>query len=99
MGHFTIALPDNVQGDVRWGTIKKKSLLLAFFKSKRSNNEVRKGYIVRIALTPMQHKEYRLLKTPAGDWTAESHGGFQVTPEDEISASIKLAIDHYEGRH
>jgi len=99
MGHFTITLPNNLQGNVRWGTIKKKSLLLDLFKSKKSNDEVKKGYIISIEPTPTEHKEYRLLKTKEGKWISEDVGGFQVTPDDEISASIKSAIDTYESRH
>lgn len=99
MGHFTITLPNNLQGDVRWGTIKKKSLFLDLFRIKKSNNEVKKGYIIRIEPTPPQHKEYRLLKTKEGKWTSEDGGGFRVTPDDEISASIKSAIDNYEIHH
>jgi len=99
MGHFKINLPNNQQGDVRFGTIKKKSLFLDLFKSGKSKNEVKKGYIVRIESTPIEHKEYRLLKTNEGKWTYEDVGGFQVTPNDEMSASIKSAIDDYESQH
>src|SRR5689334_431761 len=99
MGHFTITLPNNLQGNVRWGTIKKKSLFFDLFKSKKSNNEVKKGYIIRIEPTTTEHKEYRLLKTMEGKWTSEDVGGFQVTPDDEIGASIKSAIDNYESQY
>ena len=48
MGHFAIALPNNLQGDVIWGTIRKKSLLLGLFTKNRLDKEVKKGYIVKI---------------------------------------------------
>lgn len=99
MGHFTITLPNNLRGDVRWGTIKKKSQFLHHFKRKKSNSEVKKGYIVKIESLTSEHKEYRLLKTMDGKWTYEEAGGFQVTPDDEISGSIKTAIDNYESQH
>src|SRR6185437_16639769 len=99
MRHFTITLPNNLQGDVRWGTIKKKSLFLDLLKFKKSNSEVKKGYIIRVEPTTTEHKEYRLLKTMEGKWTSEDAGGFQVTSDDEISALIKSAIDHYESQH
>ena len=99
MRHFTISLPNNLQGDVRWGTIKKKSLFSDLLKGNRSNSEAKKGYIVRVEPTATEHKEYRLLKTMDGKWTSEDVGGFQVTSEDEISASIKSAIDNYESQH
>ena len=31
MGHFTITLPNNQLGDVRCGTIRKKTLFLGLF--------------------------------------------------------------------
>jgi hypothetical protein len=96
MGHFTIHLPNNQQGDVRWGTIKRKTLFSNLFK--KSNSEVKKGYIVKIEPTSDGHNEYRLLKTMDNKWTSEDGGGFQVTPDDEMSASIKSAIDNYESQ-
>jgi hypothetical protein len=99
MGHFTITLPNNLQADVRCGTIKKKSLFSDLFKTKKLNNEEKKGYIIKIDRTSNEHNEYRLLKTKEGNWTSEDDGGFHVTPDDEISASIKSAIDNYESQH
>ena len=96
MGHFTITLPNNLHGEVRWGTIRKKSVLLDLFKFKKLDNDIKKGYIVNIEPTSNEPKEYRLLKTMEGKWSSESHGGFRVTPDDEISTSIKNAIDSYE---
>ena len=40
MGHFTINLPDNKQGDVRWGKVKKLEMNLNVFsksKPKKTN--------------------------------------------------------------
>ena len=99
MGHFTINLPNNQQGDVRWGTIKKTSLFLNPFKRKNPDNGVKKGYIVRIEPTAAGLNEYRLLKTKDGKWTSEDDGGFQVSPDDEISILIRSAIDSYESKH
>jgi hypothetical protein len=99
MGHFTITLPNNQQGDVRWGTITKKSLFLNLFRKNRLDNEVKKGYIIKIEPAPEDHKEYRLLKTKAGEWTSQDNEGFRVTPEDQTSVAIKKAIDNYESQH
>lgn len=99
MGHFKIELPNNLQGDVRWGTIRKKIFFLDFFRKTRLNNNVKKGYIVKIEVATNDQKEYRLLKTKEGQWTFEDDGGFRVTPEDHISLAIKNAIDHYESQH
>jgi hypothetical protein len=98
MAHFTIILPNNLQGDVRSGTIRKKSLLSDLFKNRKLNNEVKKGYIIKIG-APAESIEYRLLKTKEGKWTSVDNPGFQVTPDDEITASIKDAIDNYEIPH
>ncbi len=99
MRHFTIALPNNQQGDVKWGTITKKSPFLGLFRKNRLDNEVRKGYIVTMEPTSKDQKEYRLLKTKEGEWTSEDDGGFRVTPDDQISIAIKKAIDNYESQH
>lgn len=99
MGHFIINLPGNQRGDVRWGTIRKMPLFSHFLKSKKSNIGIKKGYIVTIDATGTEPKEYRLLKTGDGNWTSESDGGFQCTPGDEMSTSIKTAIDIYESGH
>jgi hypothetical protein len=80
MGHFTITLPNNLQAEVRCGTIKKKALFLDLFKTKKLNNEVKKGYIIKIEPTSTKHSEYRLLKTNEGKWTCEHDGGFQGHP-------------------
>jgi hypothetical protein len=99
MGHFTIALPNNQQGDVRWGTIRRKSLFIGLFRNSKLNNEVKKGYIVNIEPASKGQKEYRLLKTNEGEWLSEDDGGFRVTPDDQISVAIKKAIDNYERQH
>ena len=51
MRHFTISLPNNLHGDVRWGTIKRKSLFLDLLKGKKLNSEAKKGYIIRVEPT------------------------------------------------
>jgi len=98
MGHFKITLPNNQQGEVRWGTIRKKSLLLDLFRKNRLNNDVKKGYLVIIESASKDQKEYRLLKTKDGQWTFEDDGGFGVTPDDQISVAIRSAIDNYESQ-
>jgi hypothetical protein len=98
MGQFIIDLPNNLQGNVRWGTIRKKSSPLGWFK-KGLDNEVKKGYIIQIKPASKDQKEYRLLKTKEGNWTSEDDSGFKVTPDDKISVEIKKAIDNYESQH
>jgi len=98
MGQFTIVLPNNLHGNVRWGTIRKKQLFLEFFNRKKSGNEVKKGYIIKIESAFKEQKEYRLLKDKEGNWASEDDGGFEVTPDDLISVEIKKAIDNYESQ-
>jgi hypothetical protein len=99
MGHFTITLPNNQQGDVRWGTVRKELISLNLFRANKSGNKIKKCYIVKVEPASAEPKEYRLLKTKEGDWTFEDDGGFRVTPDNEITLSIKRAIDNYEGQH
>ena len=98
MGQFTIVLPNNLHGNVRWGTIRKKHSFLEFFNRKKSGNEVKKGYIIKIETAFKEQKEYRLLKDKEGNWASEDDGGFQVTPNDPITGEIKKAIDDYENQ-
>jgi len=98
MGHFTITLPNNLNGDVRWGTIRKKSTFLNLFKSNKSDSYIKKGYVIKVGPANEQ-REYRLLRSKDGNWTSEDDGGFQLTPDDNISAEIKKAIDNYESQH
>ena len=99
MGQFTITLPGNLQGDVRWGIVRKMSFFLNLFKANTSGSEIKKGYIVKVESSSTEIKEYRLLKTKEGNWTSTDDGGFQVSPDDHISAEIKNAIDNYECQH
>ena len=96
MGQFTIALPNNLQGDVRWGSLKRKTFSLNPFTWKKFKSEVKRGYIVRIDSPENGQKEYRLLKTMEGAWSADEVGGFNLSPEDENTEAIKIAIDHHE---
>src|SRR3954469_9231265 len=99
MGHFTISLPNNQQGDVRCGTIRKKTFFLGLFSNNKQYNEVKKGYIVTIEPATKNQVEYRLLKNEGGEWTAEDNEGFKVTADNETMLAIKKAIDYYESLH
>ena len=99
MGHFTIALPNNQQGDVRCGTIRKKALYLGLFGSNKQHNETKKGYIVTVEPATENKREYRLLKNKTGEWTDDDNAGFRVAIEDETTLAIKKAIDYYESLH
>jgi hypothetical protein len=92
MGHFTITLPNNSQWVVKSGYVFKKTLLLDFFKKNESHNYKRKGYVV---MNKSEQKEYRLLKTPEGNWSDKEEAGFNIY-NDETVVSIKKAIDELE---
>jgi hypothetical protein len=99
MGHFTIILPNNREGDVRWGTVRKKMSFMNLFQKNKIKDEVRKGYIVRIESVKTGQKTYRLLKTKEGQWISENIPGFSVAYDNEESQAIKKAIDEFESRH
>jgi hypothetical protein len=99
MAHFTITLPNNLHGDVRCGTIRKKSFFLDLFKTNARQKEEKKGYIIKIEPASPEQKEYRLLKTMDGKWTTDDNEGFKVTADDTLSIAIKNAIDNYERQH
>jgi hypothetical protein len=82
MGHFIINLPDNLQGDVRWGTVRKKvGFNLNPFRKNKQINETKIGYIVRVS-----NQEYRLFKSMDGKWSQDEDG------EKELGSGIYLAI-------
>jgi hypothetical protein len=84
MGHFTINLPENKQGDVRWGTVSKQKFSL-FHKSK---SESKKGYIVNVS-DANNKIEYRLFKFQIGEWSKDPEGQIKL---DETDLLIKNAI-------
>jgi hypothetical protein len=86
MGHFTINLPDNKQGDVRWGKVKKLEMNLNVFSRSKPKNEPKTGYLVKIA----PNAEHRLFKSKNGEWTKDVDG--KIALNDEPLISIKKAI-------
>jgi hypothetical protein len=97
MGYFTIDLPGNIKGEVRFGKVTRKLISInpfTLFKRKGPKREERRGYIVKIA----EGQLYRLLRTKDGEWLNESDSGFQTAKDDEISLAIKKAIEEYEQR-
>ncbi|GAO44871.1 hypothetical protein [Flavihumibacter petaseus] len=96
MGHFIIDLPGNMYGDVRFGTIRRKSFSLAFWKKKPAFNEKRIGYIVNVSGAAEGIKRYQFLKTTDGHWTTQDLENFHVAPDDVMTMAIKAAIDQEE---
>ena len=95
MGYFTIYLPGEIKGEVRFGKVIRKLVslnLFDLFRKRGPKREERKGYIVKIG----EGQLYRLLRTKEGERVNESDGGFLVAEDDETSLAIKKAIEEYE---
>jgi hypothetical protein len=85
MGHFTIDLPENKKGNVRWGMMSK--MQFSFFR--RNKSESKKGYIVSVS-DDKTKSEYRLFKSKNGEWSKDPEGESELDSETLIL--IKNAI-------
>ena len=85
MGHFTIELPENLTGDVRWGMVFKNQFSL-FRKNK---SEAKRGYIVNVSDSNGKI-EYRLFKSQNGQWSKDPEGLTEL--DDHMLKPIKNAI-------
>jgi hypothetical protein len=85
MGHFTIDLPENLKGDVRWGMVFKMQISL-FRKNK---SESIRGYIVNISGSNGK-TEYRLFKSQNGQWSKDPEGLTEL--DDNMLKLIRNAI-------
>ena len=91
MGHFTIDLPEDKKGDVRWGKVHK--MLFPFFRKSKSVSN--KGYIVQVA--DNQNKTtFRLFKSSDGEWFKDPEGKIQL--DDHTLIQIKNAIIEKESK-
>lgn len=85
MGQFTIDLPENRKGEVRWGTVSK--LQFSFFHKHKSQSK--KAFIVQVSDSGGK-TEYRLFQSKNGEWFKDAEG---VAPLDcKILFDIKEAI-------
>ena len=87
MGYFTIKLPNNKRGDVRYGPIKKMKTLSHRFRRKNFEAE-QMAYIVTINEGYGNDRMYYLLKSKEGQWIDEML--------NELFREIKTAIDKVE---
>jgi len=85
MGHFTIDLPENKKGEVRWGTVSK--VRFSFFH--KSKSESKKGYIVNVS-DAKGKMVYHLFKSIHGEWSKDPDGGFGL--DEDMLILIKDAI-------
>ena len=89
MGYFTIKLPNNKKGDVRYGPIKKMKRLSHRFRRKNFEAE-QMAYIVTVNEGYGNDRMYYLLKSKEGQWIDEML--------NELFREIKTAIDKVESR-
>jgi hypothetical protein len=92
MGHFTIDLPDQRIGDVRWGKVRK--LQLPFLWLGRRSKDEKTGYIIKVSSADGHSSEFRLFKTNEGKWSQDADGMKQI--EDETAFTIKDAIERHD---
>ena len=92
MGHFTIRLPNNRLGDVRWGKVRK--IALPFGWLFKNDKDAKTGYVIKVSEGLGNESEYRLFKTKDGRWFHDPDGMRPV--EDEAAIAIKQAIEHQE---
>jgi hypothetical protein len=67
MGYFTIKLPNNKRGDVRFGPVKKMKTLSHRFRRRNFDKE-ELGFIVKVDTGYVNEYVYYLLKTKDGQW-------------------------------
>lgn len=74
MGHFTIKLPENKLGDVRYGIVRRKGIYLNLFSKQKVKLEPKIGYRVIVAENEKNTKEYWLYKSKDGRWSTDVEG-------------------------
>jgi hypothetical protein len=87
MGYYTIKLPDNKKGSVRFGPIKKIKTISHFFRRKKLDEE-RLAYIITIETSPGNERTFYIMKTKEGQWLNEA--------ENDEMCTLKKMIDQYE---
>jgi len=85
MGHFTIFLPEEKKADVRWGMVHKMQFPL--FRKNKSESKI--GYVVHVTGEGIK-TEYRLFKSPNGEWFKDPEAKIELN--DSMLISIKNAI-------
>lgn len=96
MGYFTITLPNNIEGEVRWGKVSKldKQLFKVLLPWKKFNQESKTGYIVKLKSAFVNETEYRLYQTKEGFWSQDAEGKVEV--KEPMALAIRKAIEDHE---
>ena len=96
MGYFTIYLPNNIQGEVRWGAVSKldKQLFKLLLPWKKFTRESKTGYIIKLKSAFVNETEYRLYQSKEGHWSNDIEGKVEV--KEPIALAIRKAIEDHE---
>jgi hypothetical protein len=95
MGYFTISLPNNLVGEVRWGKVKKERAILNLLVPwKKAIMEYKTGYTVKLKPTFVKETEYKLFQSKEGHWSQDADGRLEVV--DPIALAIRRAIEDHE---
>jgi hypothetical protein len=95
MGYFTISLPNNLEGEVRWGKVKKeKAIFNLLVPWKKAIMECKTGYTVKLKSAFVNTTEYRLYQSQEGHWSQDADGRLEV--KDPIALAIRRAIEDHE---
>jgi len=99
MGYYSITLPHNIEGEVQWRKMirKSKSFMHLLMPWKKVAQEVKTGYVVKLKSAFVNETEYRLFKTNEGGWFQDVHGKVEVN--EPVTLAIKRAIEDYETQY
>ena len=94
MGQFTISLPDNRTGKVKWGKVVKTASLLRLLPWIKGNVEEKTGYLIKVEPAVEHGAEFRLFRTKEGNWSQDEDG--KIALAGETIQAIKKAIEAHE---
>ena len=99
MGYFRISLPNNIEGEVRWGKVFRKHMspLGLLMPWKKYNQESKTGYIVKLKSAFVNETEYRLYQSKEGNWSQDVEGKVEV--KEPIALAIRRAIEDHTRLH
>ena len=99
MGYFTITLPNNIEGQVRWGKVFKKHMspLSLLMPWRKLHTESKTGYIIKLKSAFVNETEYRLYQAKDGHWSQDVEGKVEV--QEPITLAIRKAIEDHQGQY
>jgi aromatic ring-cleaving dioxygenase len=94
MGHFTIKLPENKLGNVRYGIVRKAGIRLNLFSKQKVKPEPKIAYKVIVADKKKKSEVYWLYKSKEGKWTTDIEGRKDI--DSYIHIYLKYFISEIE---